>query len=151
MQTDEVSVPSTAIRYHQKVTGIKPLVSFTFFLFQNNHKLTVMSPALLYSPSSLNATNSFTNVLVPITCPIASQFSHSTPRAQATGMNIFANKNSIPTSSNPTRYVNHLTVESAKLNKATKAMSVAIILRNKSSPFLAPFDAASRSDVSVLE
>lgn len=114
-------------------------------------KLTEISPAFLYSPRRRKATNSLRNNFVPITFPIASQSSHSTPSAQLTGMKIFPRINSIPMSLYPSRKVIHLTVASAKAKNAINPTRFAMMLRINAIPFFAPFEAASRIEESDLK
>ena len=57
----------------------------------------------------------------------------------------------MPTFSKPTKVVAQIKMLSTNEIKATKATRLAIMLRIKLMPREAPFDAASRSDESVLE
>lgn len=85
-----------------------------------------------------------------MTFPIFSQSSHGTPIIYERGMNSFAIKISQDKPPIPIRYPNQLVRPLAKAINDTKATRFATIPKIMLVAVLAPLEAASRIDVSVL-
>lgn len=102
------------------------------------------------TPKRSYATNSFIMDLVATTLATSLQSFQGTPMAQASGMNSFENSHSNVISSRPTKEPNQDTTAFKNATKATKAIIFEIMPKTMGVALLAPDEAASNMEESVL-